>query len=52
MKFNFGFQRMNKKQPIAKFLAGGIIALGTFFLAPYDFPISGPKRNCTSEKKQ
>ena len=44
MKFNFGFHRVNKKQPIAKFLAGGIIALGTFSLAPYVIPISGPKR--------
>jgi|GEM_PF-3927975 len=43
---------MNKKQPIAKFLAGGIIALGIFFPAPYVIPISGPKRNCTLEKKQ
>lgn len=50
MKFNFGFHRMNKKQPIEKFLAGGIIALGTFPLAPYVIPISGPKRNCTIEK--
>ena len=42
MKFNFGFHRMNKKQPIAEFLLrGGIIAFGTFFIAPYVIPISG-----------
>jgi len=42
MKFNFGFHRMNKKQPITKFLlASGIIVLGTFFLAPYVIPING-----------
>jgi len=37
MKFNFGFHRMNKKQPIARFQAGGIIALGPFFLLHTSF---------------